>query len=343
MARRQKKRGGPTCLVCNNSGHEAHQCRSVLDKINQAKGNQHNSNQQKGNQQNKTKTCNHCNKPGHIRAECYILNPSLKNQRRGPQQPQGGKQCTHCQKMGHTVDECYKAHPELQRKGPHQPQGGKQCTHCQKKGHTVEECFKAHPELGAKNKQKDEVKCFYCLMPGHSVEDCYVLHPQHKNPYHDPHEQLTRKRVWTGPEDDKAPVPARLASRIKEAEALGRELVPEEINWHPKVRRIQGWYPAYQTYYTLPLYGTAIPRPVWKSDNPFAKPTYEVSYELHDSAGDTVMCSCECAEDHECELQMWVRKAVERDRPLRFSDEQADAFMRMMKDGLCPDEVCMIY
>lgn len=178
-------------------------------------------------------------------------------------------------------------------------------------------------------------------MPGHDVDGCYLLHPHLTNPFLQPQQQ----QPWGGrPADevhghddsDKTPPPARLAQRIRQAESAGLEFTPEGIRHHPKVRRVQGWHPARQTYFTLPLYGAAVARPVRHStQNPFAQPTYQVAYEAYDASGDAVMCTCGCPEGFECQLQQWVRKAVEKqDRPIRFSGRAEEGYGRIMRDGL---------
>ncbi|KAG6359632.1 hypothetical protein INS49_013155 [Diaporthe citri] len=178
-------------------------------------------------------------------------------------------------------------------------------------------------------------------MPNHDIDACYLLHPELTNPYHQPQQQPPQ---WFQPVDsdndsnNKAPPPPppRLMQRIRQAEALGLELTPQGIRHHPKVRRIQGWHPARQTYITLPLYGAAVARPVWHSQNPFAQPTCQVAYEAYDTSGDMVMCSCSCPDDFECKLQQWVRRAVERDESTlyTFTDKSAQAFGKILEDGL---------
>lgn len=180
-------------------------------------------------------------------------------------------------------------------------------------------------------------------MPNHDVDSCYLLHPELTNPFLQPQQQPPQ---WGQPAADggynndnnnnNGPPPARLTQRIRDAEALGLELTPEGIRRHPKVRRVQGWHPARQRYFTLPLYGAAVLRPVCHNpQNPFAQPTPQVAYEAYDAEGDAVMCTCSCPEDFECHLQHWVRKAVENNkRPIRFSGESEEGWGRIMLDGL---------
>lgn len=181
-------------------------------------------------------------------------------------------------------------------------------------------------------------------MPNHDVDSCYLLHPELTNPFLQPQQQPPQ---WGQPAADggynnddnynnNGPPPARLTQRIRDAEALGLELTPEGIRRHPKVRRIQGWHPARQRYFTLPLYGAAVERPVCHNpQNPFAQPTSQVAYEAYDAEGDTVMCTCSCPVDFECHLQHWVRKAVENNKkPIRFSGDSEEGWGRIMRDGL---------
>lgn len=314
--------GGPTCLVCKKSGHEASNC-WLLKVVTQNQNQQQNGQQQKGQQQkgqqqrgqqqqpNAKKSCNFCGKVGHIMAECFTLHPELKNKPKGQQQQQqgGGKpRCTFCNKNGHTADGCFKAHPELRGQG------------------------------GKSQQQQQEIRCTYCLMPNHQIDACYLLHPELTNPYHQPQQQPPQ---WAQPankgndnSNNKTPPPPRLTQRIRQAEAAGLALTPEGIRHHPKVRRIQGWHPERQTYITLPLYGAAVARPVYHSQNPFTQPTYQVAYEAYDAHGDAVMCTCACPEGFECKLQQWVRKAVDKDKHLYFSDRAEEGFGRIMQDGL---------
>lgn len=190
-------------------------------------------------------------------------------------------------------------------------------------------------------------------MPDHTVEACYVLNPEMQNPFHHQQaQQQQQQQPWNGGggnnnnnDNDKAPPPPRLTQRIKEAEALARGLMPQNIRRHQKVRRVQGWHPARQTYFTLPLYGASVVRPGRHSgQNPFHQPGPQVAYEAYDTLGDTVMCSCGQPEGFECSLEHWVRKAVEKDKPLRFSDRAEEGYMKIMRDALVdPSDAGVIY
>lgn len=322
MGRRgRQNQGRPACLVCKKPGHETSNCR-LLQAVNQNQKQQQNGNKQQ--QPKAKKSCNHCGKAGHIQAECFVLNPSLKNKPKGQQQQQGGgkQKCTFCNKNGHTADECFKAHPELRG------QGGKN---------------------KQQQQQQQETRCTYCLMPNHNIDGCYLLHPELTNPFLQPQQQ--QQPQWAQPAgkgkdgsiNNKTPPPARLTQRIRQAEAAGLELTPQEIRHHPKVRRVQGWSAARQTYLTLPLYAAAVARPVWHSENPFAQPTYQVAYEAYDASGDAVMCTCGCPEGFECKLQQWARKAVEKDK-IWFSDRAEEGFGMIMRDGwVDPADIGIIY
>jgi hypothetical protein len=269
--------------------------------------------QQKGKSQKNGKqvllkvTCSHCGKAGHTKAECFILNPSLKNQPKGKQPQQGG--------------------------------GKTQCTFCHKRGHTADECFKARPELrseGGKNKQpQEELRCSYCQMPDHTVERCYLLNPELRNPYHEsPKPQDPWTDLANARKDNKDPLP-RVVKRIRDAEALAFDSTPPEVQRHAKVQRIQGWSPERQTYFTLPMYGAVVDRPVkYNNNNPFNQALNRPAYEAFDTSGDTVMCSCGLPEGYECNLEHWVREAVEHEGLLRFSDRSENAFGRIMREGL---------
>lgn len=194
-------------------------------------------------------------------------------------------------------------------------------------------------------------------MPGHDVDGCYLLRPELTNPFHQPQQQPAwgarpaqedgHNDYYDYDSDDKTPPPARLGQRIRQAEELALELTPEGIRHHPKVRRVQGWHPARQTYFTLPLYGAAVARPVrHNTTNPFAQPTYQVAYEAYDASGDAVMCTCGRPEGFECQLQQWARKAVEekKDKPLFFSGRAEEGYGRIMRDGLVDTaDIAQIY
>lgn len=215
--------------------------------------------------------CQHCGKAGHSRAECFILNPSLKYQPKGKQAQQGGgkPKCTFCHKGGHSADECFRANPDLRgqgggnRKQPRQP----------------------------RQPQVDSLRCSYCQMPDHCFERCYLLYPELRNPYHaspapsDPWADLEEARR------DHHDPPLRTMRRIKDAEALAFDQAPPEVQRHAKWQRMQGWNPARQTYFTLPVYGAVVDRPLRCADNPFSRARAQPAYELFDSSGDAVMCS----------------------------------------------------
>ncbi|KKY30875.1 hypothetical protein UCDDA912_g09189 [Diaporthe ampelina] len=183
-------------------------------------------------------------------------------------------------------------------------------------------------------------------MPDHTADACYLLKPDLQNPFtHQGQQPQQARRRGGGDNNDKPPPPPRrLTQRIKEAEALARGLMPQNILRCQKVRRVQGWHQARQTYFTLPLYGAAVERPVRHSQNPFHQPMPQVAYEAYDTSGDTVMCSCGQLEGFECSLEHWVRKAVDKDKPLTFSDRSEEGYMRIMQDGLVDDgDIGMIY
>ncbi|POS74366.1 hypothetical protein DHEL01_v207247 [Diaporthe helianthi] len=170
-------------------------------------------------------------------------------------------------------------------------------------------------------------------MPDHTVERCYLLYPELRNPYHaspgppDPWEDLEEARRN---HDDPPP---RLMRRIKDAEALAFDQAPPEVQRHAQWQRIQGWDPSRRTYFTLPMYGAAVERPVRYTDNPFNQPRAQVAYEAFDTSGDMLMCSSGCPSGYECSLEHWVREVVNHDGLYKFSDRSEDAFAGIMVQG----------
>lgn len=264
--------------------------------------------------------CNHCHKPGHTSGECFLRNPSLKSQ------PNAKKAvCTHCHKPGHTVEGCFLRDPSLRSR----PKAEKTvCTHCQKTGHTSSECFQRDPSLKSQRKgakQQTGVVCSYCSMP-HKVEACWVLNPALKQP--EPQQPTGRgnqpQTVHPGLRDP----PPRLTARIRQAEALAKGAVPQGIRKHSKVRRIQGWYPAMEVYFTLPLYGVAVSQPATFSN------AATVNYEAYDIQGDLVMCNCGHPEGVQCYLEHWIGEAVGSEKGIKFTEQGEEAFKQIMKAGL---------
>jgi hypothetical protein len=280
----------------------------LLKAVTYAQKPQHKGKSQKNGKQLQFQgPCKHCGKAGHTGAECFILNPSLKNKPGGEQPQQSGRKskCTFCHKRGHIADGCFKAHPELRSQG------------------------------GKKGQPEEELRCSYCLMPDHTIDRCYLINPDLRNPYHespkppDPWVDFANAR-----RDNSEPVP-RVLKRIRHAEALALETTPEDIQRHFKARRIQGWYPERRTYFTLPLYGAVVDRPIrYNSGNPFNQPLDIPMYEAFDTSGDTVMCSCGLAQGYECILERCVRDVVETDGLYKFSQAAADACREIMSQGL---------
>lgn len=220
-------------------------------------------------------------------------------------------------------------------------QGGRKtkCTFCHKGNHSADECFKANPELrtqggGNKKQPQVELRCSYCQMPDHSFERCYLLYPELRNPYH---ASPAPSDPWADFEEarrDRHDPPPRVMRRIKDAETLAFDQAPPDVQRHAKWQRIQGWDLARQTYFTLPVYGALVDRPVRYTDNPFNQARAQPAYEAFDTSGDSIMCSCGFPAGYECNLEHWVREVVDHDGLFGFSDRSEDAFGMIMSQGL---------
>ncbi|KAK2615005.1 hypothetical protein N8I77_001784 [Diaporthe amygdali] len=260
-------------------------------------------------------------------AECFLLNPELKNQPKKTKQQKQEQSvtCKHCKKSGHSIDECFVLHPELKKTKQQNKEQSVTCKHCKKSGHSIDECFVLHPELknqpkkkgkktGEEEEEEPDLICDYCKMPGHEVKLCFVLNPA-----------LMPSQPGGGENKELRDPPPRLRNKIQKQEMMGRGAMPEGIHKLTRVRRIQGWSPARKAYYTLPLYAVAVNKPTTFANMPI------VSYEAYDPSGDTVMCYCDYPKDgHHCHLQHWVKRAVDKGKDIKFDQDSEEAFGRIM-------------